>query len=1099
MVMMFFHYGLEKEYKKLQSKRERGKVSEEEFKIEVQKLHFMDRKKHYYQLDYEGHWLFFDFDNQSWVEGHFSIETKKKRKKLAFQILSIVLVIAIVLGVLFNNHWLSLPQTHSRYVDIEEVKVTPGYSKTLFEGATVTVPPGLDIDQNIFRAHPVSLEEATKLTEQHGIVGPVLYSFEFDAGLDESESFDQSIMIQIDADQTNIPKEAYEDLAFYRIGENRVEQLKYQVSKDRFEIYTFKNSVIVGVGLRAVLFLASTYLVHQKSTEKYGNSEYVAYRIPIHKYAGYNILFPKNHPYQKPKDPSKIQELTQRIEDLEKRFGLAWSNETNSFVLGQNARSLGQAYLQMIKTPEYKALQKDLKNAHFLLTYVYPEKVSLLIDKIIKSHDYLFDERKFKPISYTVDVVMRDPWPKEFGGIAGLTVDQVTTSPYILINLEGLETKTQVEDKLQEYIKKGIDQVKLNRMRSENLAFMQGEHNQLLGTFVHELFHIVQYEYNNKESHHFGESTALLLEDEASQYFAKRGYFHGSYVLTNHDYYERLETEWGEDSDYQMFGDTSIPINHGYTFYHALKLARDKSSGFFSNKNNFLNELMTKYIHYSPRYSFALLAYPEVMSDFSTNQFEKIIHRLNEVKFKKNHNVIQPKTNSFKIMNKTYEPYSIKGYRVHQNHASSDSFRLISPIVPTTAGFDWAKLHMVDVKNFEKKSPVTIPHNPEVFVLPNTDAYVLISQEFTTGFSPTLQPYSYQFEFNTTTKPKKPNVNFDKKTKEFIITLPPEAIKGSDSYQGRLLTIQSSNPRIDTFRKLIEPNQAIVRIPIEKVIYHKDESTSLFEAAFAKMMLISMRTFFQRMMKMPNQNFSVTQNGNTFRMTKTSSDEDDEGENEYVRKSISISFDATKSTFEMNMLTDKNYYLNTTFQMSKIIEYLRYSRPLLKINNQALEKELTKYESDFDFRIAEVFAANKVRELESIQRCFDLLGKSSKVIQGVESDPVIVQGEKPQISETIVPGNYSGAMFVDFATNIGHKVSNRIHVVVSHGNLIRITFGEETFYGRAVPIEGIGQYSFYKRNKRNGEYVYDLVEGARIMNYLDGTLIFNFLPAVLKR
>lgn len=124
--------------------------------------------------------------------------------------------------------------------------------------------------------------------------------------------------------------------------------------------------------------------------------------------------------------------------------------------------------------------------------------MAILVEALTRAHDYLFEVRRFRSISQGVDIVLRNPFPiADLGNLAGSYVDQISTYPYIVINLPLIQTTQQLEAELKPYVDRGIDQNKLDKMRSRNLAEQNGNRDSLHATCAHELFHVIQEEYHN--------------------------------------------------------------------------------------------------------------------------------------------------------------------------------------------------------------------------------------------------------------------------------------------------------------------------------------------------------------------------------------------------------------------------------------------------------------------------------------------------------------------------------------------------------------------------------------------------------------------------
>jgi hypothetical protein len=715
-------------------------ISQEAFYDRVNALHERRPDGRFYQLGYDGKWLLFDYAAGVWHDVTAQIKRARIRKAL-FSALSVLLAVLLVLSVPPSRAW----------VKSELFGIQPRPVSGLPDPVNGT---SLSCSGNSRRASPFMRPKAPCLASegcrvynrhrgglcaanQAGLAVAVLHAFEFDAGLDEDETFEKTVSIDVDMKAAGFYGENPKDLVVYRLGKNGPEPLNFSVTGDVLTIYTHKNSAILTGILLSVLSAVSGVLVKQEQGEKYGDATYRAYKIPVQKYAGYTIYWPVHHKTSKPRDGSKTAQIERDIREVVNTSGLIWSESDGGFTAPYSTnRQFYTSVRQAQSSEAYQRIEKQFSDINFLLKYVYPEKVAILAEYIMHAHDYLFDGRGFMTVDSGVDFVMRDPWPASVDDASGLCLDIKTKYPFVLINMAFLNTAQDTEDELQVFVNRGHPADKINNLRQLYNAEREGRLDALHGTVLHELFHAVQEEYKNhilSDNKHFCEATALLVESEGVAEYLKKGYLFGKdYILTDNNRYELFETAWGEDADNVGAEGDKIAQRHGYSFYNVLKYNRDNTPAWKKDPDSYLMALMNYYKSNKAASCLSFVSDPRLMQEYALANAAVLTRRIDGEKFKKNKNIFSlSAANPFlSLKDAAYSPYSLKLVKLKTDSKTSGAAVVCMPAGPKAPQPDWLGLSFCNEAVSDSMRYQEIPAK-DLFVLPAADACLMITQDFT--------------------------------------------------------------------------------------------------------------------------------------------------------------------------------------------------------------------------------------------------------------------------------------------------------------------------------------------------------------------------------
>lgn len=1091
-----------------------GQISEETYQDQLRTCCIRSRDGTIFQPDPAGQWLVWHPETYQWIDtGTYITEHYVKGRDIAVAALSIIIALALFVTAVSGHLWIFTRDAlgllvQSRSSEQEKIGAhASDREEILFPGLTLNAPAGSLSGDETFLASEINLDVAAQQARSAGLTIPILHAFEFDAGMTDDEAFPGTVILTLDLDSAGISRDYRDELSVFRIGENGVvSPLKSEQKDSLLTIYTKKNSVIVTGVLSFILAISGDYLRNQSNEEKFGTEEYRIYTLPGSRYNLYHVYWPVHHPYQKPRDTAFPSSVQKDLNQLSRETDFKWDPAKLQFIYDGPHDIEPNEYLSKFETlnqsDAYKRLQKQFNDIDFLLRYVYPEKVAIVMQALMRAHDYLFEERQFKSLSQDVDIVLRDPFPKDYGDLTGSFVDQPSTFPYIIINLPHIETREQIESELKPFIDRGTDPDRVRQMLSNNLALQDGNRDSLHGTMVHELFHVVQEAYHNavfSQYTHFSESTAVLVESEAVAYFQKKGYMNlRTYTLPTNDKYHLLATEWGNDGD----GDDKLVREHGYTFYHVLAYNRDKHSVWNRVPSPFLPALMNEFgvIWPSPQKHLHSLAIPRLMHTFVLEKGPAIIEKINSEVFQKGKNItmLSSMQGYHAVLEEgKYSPYSVKGVQIQV-----DSKRQSALILKSAAGQnnppDWLGLSFSQESIGPAMRFEEIPVDGGLFVLPAQDTHLLIAQELT----PMGQSFDtgYYMKASLTEQPDPVKVTHDEQSGALVFTFPDQGQDAAAETAGRLLEIDSTHPDIKPFKKIIAPGINEVRIPIEAIIYGEEDKISIMEQMLARVMLFNVRTIARMMTRLPVENLHVAESGGAFVFTRTNQETDEDPEvNPFIDKQFQMRFEAENGVFSTAILTDKNVYLVTQLSVGKLLDYLRYARPLFAKVDISYEKEIDKYESTFTATIRDIYAEKDVTDPYQIPSYDRVMNQSVQAVGGPASNPVSFEGKDPGVSKGVVPGTYTGDLFVHFKTNVPLNVPGSVRVVVKKDQSVSIQFFGETTEGALVATGKTGHYQFLEKVKTSNGVTYQPVKGAFAMFSDDGSLVFTFIPARLRR
>ena len=1102
---------MERRFKSAYMKRIKGKISRDQYTRTVDQLRFGPYKQRYYELSYDGRWLVYEPNSDSWVPAPPKIRknTIRKRRLIASGV-CFVLTLAMLFALPGTRNWIisisgaSNPEYTA--VDMPAPEQTqpaePAYEAQLAEGITVKAPEGALTGDEVFSAEFLDYEQAKPILDGAGLPYPALSVFEFSAGMDEFESFALPVSLEVDLERAGIPVELKDQLVVYRIGDDGMQPQSFSIDGNMITIYTRKNCAFV---LGAVLTGLIGILLVQEDNKKFGSQIYTAYRIPESKYSGYTIYWPISHAYGEPRDGSKIADIKKDLQTVLDRTGLSWSDSEGRLVYsGSSTSYYGYALKEAMAMEEYKRWESKLNDLNFLLKYVYPEKVAILVEYVMHAHDYLFDQRGFMQVAGGIDFVMRDPWPPDEAAVTGLSVDQVTKYPYVMINLELLQTDRELQDELAPYISRGLAASKINTMRSNNQALRNGNLDSLHGTVVHEMFHVIQEEYYNhiiSDNLHFCEATAMLVESEAVAYYQKKGYMIlKDYTMTDNSYYELMETRWGHDGDNVGPDGHDIAQRHGYTFYNVLKYNRDNNPLWKSDPDSFAKTIMEYYRSNSAPMSLAYSSYPTLMRDYAHDNFSAIMQRLDATSMKNGGNTVTLSATSpiAALRDPSAPGYAVASVRLRADTKKTGAYLILLPRLPHNTSTDWVGVNYSADSVSSSMRVETADPADGLRVLPAADVNVLISQDLTKAAAGS-DGSAYFMEAYLAEPPDQPSVTYDDVSGEFVVKLPPESLIDAAGYRGRLIEIKSSNRGIKTYRQLVY-GAGEVRIPIENIIYGSEEKGNLIYNLLAKAMMTAMRANLRMAMRMPIDEMTITESGGVFTLTRNpTEDGDDDDEVKFIDKSVSMAFETDEEELIFSMVTDKDYYLVMRMSMREMMQYLKYARSLFSESKTEYVKELEKYDSDFTIEISDVFSVGETVDADNIPSCANMAGQSAQTVAGPASIPLVFKGSGVDYTERIPPGTYYGRMFISLTSNIGEITRNDIVATVSADNTVSIVMAGETLAGKLAPSGKMGQYQFYERVQSGDGYKYSPVTGALATCSADGTLVFSFIPARLRR
>ncbi len=1025
-----------------------------------------------------------------------------------------VLVVALVLAIpgvriLFVPGLARLAFQGNELPSLDQT-LSPARELDLAPHIHLSVPEGALDRETTFSAAPLDPGTAHDLADQTGLVHPILFSFEFSGGLGPEAEFAQEVRIELDLDGIGIPEAIRSDMAAVRVGTDGMPVfLRHRVEGGRMILQTRRNSVIHLIGI-PFLVAISGLLLRMEDQGKYGSQSYRLYRIPGEAYSGYTLYWPASRSGEAPRNPGRIDGIRRDIRVILERTGLQWSEAEQRFLRGPEDREYAMGLLAAMDMPEYRRLQGDLQCLDFLLEYVYPEKLALVVERLVRAHDYLYGVRKFPKPWFGVDLVLRDPWPPELDNVLGLSIDQTTKLPYVAVNLSGFSSGQEIEAAMQDWIRKGSSKENVEKMRSRDLELQKGDLDSLQGTLAHELFHVIQEEYANhvlQENPTFCEASALLLESEAIAHFRMKGLLLGTpYTLADHDRFELLSREWG----------TPLPVlstdeqkkeaqDHGYTFYRVLKFNRDTYAPWAANPDGFLPALMQAYTYFGAVTGLLATSRQNLMQAYARFDGAAILERLEKQRFALGQDVFRLDISQplARLTGQSFRSDSIQGMRLSVNAGSTQAVVFLR-----LDGIDGLPRDHVGLVLAEgAASPATfrtIPLRNAILVLPAEDHTLLVTQESALGMAE-ITTASCRMQADLSEPILQPTIRYEKRNATFIVNLPEESHEVSASYRGRLIEIVSvDNADIKPYRRFVPAGSREVRIPIESILYGDEDRVSVMEQMLARALAMTAKTGLRAASRMPNDSFALTESDGLFRFTRKepppdSGEEPDDEADAYIDKTFTMAVEARDGVMTAAMVTDKNFYMTMELGMGPLLDYLKYARPLFAQVDVRYEKELAKYDSTFSMTVREVFSTQDQVDPQRVALCERVMGQVGSTVAGPPSRPLEFKGEGLVLEPGVRPGTYTGRMFVSFLTNMENNLGNEVRVVVGTDQSVRVTLGGEILEGRLAPAARLGHFQFQEKIVKDGNVTYRPVSGATALFAEDGTLVFSFVPVRLRR
>lgn len=182
---------IERQYDKAQRQLKQGKLSPEAYFRQVGTWQDYDRDGRFYQLGYDGQWLVFDPAYACWFLTGKRVRAPVQRHATFISLLSLILIVAILLTLPVTRHWilLRLPSglvpdfTHYQAPEVPTTEESPARDQALTPDITLHAPAGVLNGDEALSAYEVSWDDASNQMTQAGLPYPVLYAFEFEAGL----------------------------------------------------------------------------------------------------------------------------------------------------------------------------------------------------------------------------------------------------------------------------------------------------------------------------------------------------------------------------------------------------------------------------------------------------------------------------------------------------------------------------------------------------------------------------------------------------------------------------------------------------------------------------------------------------------------------------------------------------------------------------------------------------------------------------------------------------------------------------------------------------------------------------------------------------
>lgn len=449
-------------------------------------------------------------------------------------------------------------------------------------------------------------EFATKVNSDEWLV---LDAYHVDAGLAPDELLPGHYTIEMDLKAMGIPENLYDQVSILRYSDGQpYEEMNTWLEGHVLMCQARQNSILSAVLLGLALGLPVVYHIEYSKREMagpawlvgtatYENVNWLNYKG----LDGYTIYWPDILIPANPQEVDQVRKALEAYEPFENLvqkqkqlssgsgvdFAGDYSGQVRDFI-DQRSDFLYQSALDIHEEQgkAYAEASKKMNDTTWREDNLYPVEVMESLKAMRYADEYLFTHRQLRKPKNRTEVFLLPDWPHgstEYGfavtpwvgprfyQLLGPIYMHINVSPAVFPQVSGQAT---------------VDKDKVGNFRM---------------TILHELFHVAQGEYLRIGSSlhtSFFESTAVMLEYEALDYYQKKGWLSQQVALQDRDFLELLRLNNGLPYSWQGQVDDGVDLDyyvdfHSYTFSRFYHFMRDRY--YASQPDQFLNDILTRY------------------------------------------------------------------------------------------------------------------------------------------------------------------------------------------------------------------------------------------------------------------------------------------------------------------------------------------------------------------------------------------------------------------------------------------------------------------------------------------------------------------------
>ena len=331
-----------------------------------------------------------------------------------------------------------------------------------------------------------------------------LGGYDIDAGMTEADLFYEPATFSFDLEELGVPETLWDSMGMVAVGEDGVPLLvASELDGETLRVETRHNMSWLPVLIPTLIGVAWWGWTVDREDIPKGEYRSVFWKLKEHRF---RVMYPVNW---KPANPAALQQMQDDIDRLWAKYGIP-----------ENPTRQDQGKLERFAAdPELRELRELASSEKWLTENLLPVRVTNALIGLDRGWDYL-QSRDFRHPGVAHVPCITDVYVVDYSLGAetfGLAHNTWTTSPFIV--LDGTKIPDAREASFTPEQKVAFDTLQL--------------------TALHELFHVVQSAYVFYDRNRllwFNEAAALVLEQEAEEYYTKRKQYASTWDATKRAY-----------------------------------------------------------------------------------------------------------------------------------------------------------------------------------------------------------------------------------------------------------------------------------------------------------------------------------------------------------------------------------------------------------------------------------------------------------------------------------------------------------------------------------------------------------------------------------